>query len=200
VPAGDEPPVQPTVPIVERSPALLPQCGRVDGVDTWGLEETGRLVGRSYVWLAGVTAPIGAVAFSVLAAVTSGGGFGDLNQALWLVIVTVVATAVFALGGAAVALPCTYLLGRALRRVRSRGAHTAAHAVLAGLLAVGTSSLVVVWFSGPTSLPAVVSFPLGMSVVAGLAAAIATWRFLRPVPVLDCEPDHAIDAAAALPG
>ncbi|OII31582.1 hypothetical protein BIU98_07315 [Curtobacterium sp. MMLR14_010] len=169
------------------------------GVDTWGMNETGRLVGRSYLWLAGVTAPIGAVVFYLVAAVTSGGGLGDLDQALWLVIVTVVATAVFALGGAAVALPCTYLLGRALRRVRSRGAHTAAHAALAGLLAVVTTSLVVLWFSGPTSLPAVVSFPLGMSVAAGLAAAIATWRFLRPTPMPESEPDHAADVATALP-
>ncbi|WP_267420290.1 hypothetical protein [Curtobacterium sp. GC_Cur_3] len=169
----------------------------MDGVDTWGLDETGRLVGRSYLWLAGVTAPIGAVVFYLLAAVTSGGGVGELSQMLWLVIVTVVATAVFALGGAAVALPCTYLLGRALRRVRSRGAHTAAHAVLAGLLALVTSSLVVLWFSGPSSLPDVVAFPLGMSVAAGLAAAIATWRFLRPVPDADSESDQAADADAA---
>jgi len=198
VPAGGEPPGRRAVPIVERSAALLPQCGRVGGVDTWGLNETGRLVGRSYVWLAGLTAPIGAVVFSVLAAVNSGGGLDDLNQTLWLVIVTVVATAVFALGGAAVALPCTYLLGRALRRVRSRGAHTAAHATLAGLLALVTSSLVVLWFSGPSSLPAVVSFPLGMSVAAGMAAAIATWRFLRPVAEPESEPDQAADADAAL--
>lgn len=158
------------------------------------MNETCRLVGRSYLWLAGVTAPIGAVAFYVLAAVTSGGGLGDPSQMVWLVVVTVVATAVFALGGAAVALPCTYLLGRALRQVRSRGAHTAAHAALAGLLAVVTASLVVLWFTGPTSLPAVVSFPLGMSVAAGLAAAIATWRFLRPVP--ESESESASEATA----
>jgi hypothetical protein len=197
VPAGDEPPVR------RVAGSRLPRCGRMAGVDTWGMNESGRLVGRSYLWLAGVTAPIGAVVFSVLAAVSSGGGLGDLDQALWLVIVTVVATAVFALGGAAVALPCTYLLGRALRRVRSRSAHTAAHAALAGLLAVVTTSLVVLWFSGPTSLPAVVSFPLGMSVPAGLAAAIATWRFLRPTPtptpMPESEADHAADAATALP-
>lgn len=164
------------------------------------MNETSRLVGRSYLWLAGVTAPIGAVVFFVLAAVLRGGDPDDLFPGLWLVIVTVVATAVFALGGAVVALPCTCLLGRALRRMRSRGAHTAAHAALAGLLALVTSSLVVLWWSGPTSLPAVVSFPLGMSVAAGLAAAIATWRFRRPTPLQESEPDRAADAAAALPG
>jgi hypothetical protein len=188
VPAGDEPPVRCV------AGTRLPRCGRMAGVDTWGMNETGRLVGRSYLWLAGVTAPIGAMVFYLLAAVTSGGGLGEPTQMLWLVIVTVVATAVFALGGAAVALPCTYLLGRALRRLRSRGAHTAAHAALAGLLAVVTTSLVVLWFSGPTSLPAVVSFPLGMFLAAGLAAAIATWRFLRPVP--ESEPDATADTEA----
>lgn len=198
MPAGDEPPVQPLVPIVERSAALLPRCGRVDGVDIWGLEETGRLVGRSYVWLAFVVAPIGTVAASLYESVSSGDGLNRLSEAVWFVTVFFVGIGGFALAGAMVALPCTYLLGRALRRVRSRGAHTAAHAALAGLLALVTSSLVVLWFSGPASLPAVVAFPLSMSVAAGLAAAIATWRFLRPVP--DSEPDETadVDALAAL--
>jgi hypothetical protein len=182
------------VPISDRS-ALLAQCGRVDGVDTWGVEETGRLVGRSYVWLAFVVGPIGTVAASLYESVSSGDGLSRLSEAVWFVTVFVVGIGGFALAGAVVALPFTYLLGRALRRVRSRGAHTAAHAALAGLLALVTSSLVVLWFSGPASLPAVVAFPLSMSVAAGLAAAIATWRFLRPMP--ESEPDETADADAA---
>jgi hypothetical protein len=186
------------VPIVERSAALLAQCGRVDGVDTWGVEETGRLVGRSYVWLAFVVGPIGTVAASLYESVSSGDGLSRISEAVWFVTVFVVGIGGFALAGAVVALPFTYLLGRALRRVRSRGAHTAAHAALAGLLALVTSSLVVLWFSGPASLPAVVAFPLSMSVAAGLAAAIATWRFLRPRPASEPDETADVDAVAAL--
>jgi len=148
-------------------------------MDSWGMGDTGRLIGSSYGWMITVTTPASAVAATTLVAITSG-TLPDLMSFVWFTSLFMFATLVLALAGALISVPFTYLLGRALDRVRSRGIHTATHSVLAGVLAAGASSLTTsLWLNN--LLP---SIAITIAVAAGAAAAIATWRQLRPAPVV----------------
>ncbi|GAA1494358.1 hypothetical protein [Curtobacterium herbarum] len=166
-------------------------------MDTWGMGDTGRLIANSYLWMVGVTTPVSGVVITAFVAIMSG-TMPDLMSFVWFSGLFLVATLFLALAGAVLSVPFTYLLGRALRRVPARAVHSAAHSVLAGLLAAGAASLAAaMWLH--TAVP-----PLSIliAVAAGAAAAIATWRQLRPAPAvvvvatgdsLDDEPER-VDA------
>jgi hypothetical protein len=144
-------------------------------MDTWDIGDTVGLVGRSFLWMAVVTVPVGAVAVAVPSVVMSGIGPDSLSWLWWVLVFVVVADAL-ALVGAVLSAPFTHLLGRALRRVPSRAVHTAAHAALAGVLGAVTSSLAMAWWMAGAYPP----LSLGIAVAAGVAAAIATWRRTCP--------------------
>jgi hypothetical protein len=144
-------------------------------MDTWDIGDTVGLVGRSFLWMAVVTVPVGAMAVAVTVAVTSGIAPASLSGLWWVLVFVVVADAL-TLVGAVLSAPFTHLLGRALQRVPSRAVHTTAHAALAGVLGAVTSSLAMAWWmAGAYPL-----LSLGIAVAAGAAAAIATWRRTGP--------------------
>jgi hypothetical protein len=156
-------------------------------MDTWDIGDTVGLIGRSFLWMAGVTVPVGAVAVAATVAVTSGIAPDALSWVWWVLVFVVVADAL-TLVGAVLSAPFTHLLGRALRRVPSRAVHTAAHAALAGVLGAVTSSLAMAWWMSNV----VPQLSLGIAVAAGAAAAIATWR--RTGPSRDRAVDDDTDA------
>jgi hypothetical protein len=148
-------------------------------MDTWGMADTGRLIGSSYLWMVGVTTPVSGLVVMAFVAITSG-TLPDLMSFVWFSVLFLVATLVLALAGAVLSVPFTHLLGRALQRVPARAVHSAAHSVLAGLLAAGASSLATAMLMH-TAVP---SLSITIAVAAGAAAAIATWRQLRRAPVV----------------
>jgi hypothetical protein len=148
---------------------------------TWG--DSARLVGRAYCWLVGVTVPAVTIAWTVAIATisavqgrsvagwTAGADVGiTVVVLIWMNVVIDIA----ALVGAVVALPCTFVLGLLLRRVRSRALHIVAAAALAGALSgVAAGST---WALGDGGSALMLGAPIG--VAAAAAAAIARWRQL----------------------
>lgn len=143
----------------------------VAAVEPWTWATTYKLVLTSYIWLAGAVAPTGAVITCIVIAIRGGVSLDGAASALLFVFVVVFA--VIAAVGAAVALPFTQLLGRALRRTRSRAVRVSAHAVLGGTLAaIGMQVLLLAFEDDHLTW----QYPLAVSVPAGIAAAIGRWR------------------------
>ncbi|KQO62937.1 hypothetical protein ASF23_08510 [Curtobacterium sp. Leaf261] len=148
----------PTVASVESAPTPTP---------TWTWSDSWWVEIRAYGWLIGVTLPI--TTFVLTLIVGLGGWFtmewnwlGTLGSALaaafWLDVVSIP----FAFAAVVVALPFTYLLGRALRPVESRRNQITATSVLAGTLA-----------ALPMVSPDTLLIFVPMSIAAGAAGALA---------------------------
>ncbi|WIE80934.1 hypothetical protein [Curtobacterium sp. MCSS17_016] len=150
-----------------------------DGMDQWTLEKTFRLVGTSYLWLIAVTAPSAALIAWLLTSIPTGDFLMNLSSGLWFFILFTVVLAIIAVGGAAVALPFTYALGRMLQGQHRRITHVIAHAALAGSLAAICMQALLLMFEEDTLSW---QYPLLLSVPAGAAAALATWRFRHAKP------------------
>lgn len=140
---------------------------------TWTARETFGLVGKSYLWMVGVTTPT-VLLVCILVSLFSGAD----GSALFLGMTTVFIAGIISIGGAAVALPFTYVTGRLLTSVRNTAVHVATHSVVAGALAAGCMQGVVAFSGGGW----IWQFPLLVSAPAGAAAAIATWRHTHPKP------------------
>ncbi|PYY33294.1 hypothetical protein DEJ16_13945 [Curtobacterium sp. MCJR17_055] len=166
-------------------------------MDTWDIGDTVGLIGRSFLWMAAVTVPVGTAAVPAIVAVTSGTAPDALSWVWWSLLFVVVTDAL-ALLGAVLSAPFTHLLGWALQRVRSRAVHTAAHAALAGVLGAVTSSLAMAWWMSGADP----SLSLGIAIAAGAAAAIATWRRIGPRRdrSVDDDTDVLADAHAVVVG
>ncbi|PZE80628.1 hypothetical protein [Curtobacterium sp. MCBD17_032] len=140
-------------------------------MDTWHLGDTLGIIGRSFLWMAGVTVPVGAAVVCAAISISSGSAPDVLSWVWWFLVFVVVADALTLLG-AVLSMPFTHLLGRALQRVPSRTVHTSAHAAMAGVLGAGSSALAMAWWMAGV----VPQLSLGIAIAAGAAAAIATWR------------------------
>ncbi len=141
---------------------------------TWTARETFELVGKSYLWMVGVTTPA-----VLLVCILVSLFFGADSSALFFGMIAVFISGICSIGGAVVALPFTYVAGRLLASVRSTAAHVATHAVVAGALAAGCMQGVVACYGGGW----IWQFPLLVSAPAGAAAAIAKWRQMHPKPI-----------------
>ncbi|MBT2501099.1 hypothetical protein [Curtobacterium sp. ISL-83] len=153
----------------------------------WTGADTCGLVIKSYLWLVCATAPATALVVWVVDNVRRGTFLESLGGAAGLFVVFIVVFAVVALGGAVVALPFTHVLGRGLQRVRSDLTHALAHAVLAGALAAITMQALLFAFEDDHWSW---QYPLLLAVPAGVAAAIARWRFVIDGPAA-VEKPHA---------
>ncbi|MGW8431289.1 hypothetical protein ACWGJ9_09195 [Curtobacterium citreum] len=159
-------------------------------MSTWTFEKTFRLVGTSYLWLCAVTAPAAAFIAWLVATIPSGIFLDSLNGALPFAVIFIVIFAVIALVGACVSLPFSYMLSLVMEPVRSRPAHTFAHAILAGILAAVSMQLVFL-VAGGTGWSWL--YPLLVAAPAGVAAAIARWRLDREKK---STPAEVVEAAA----
>jgi hypothetical protein len=150
-----------------------------NGMEQWTFEKTFRLVGTSYLWLVGVTAPAAAILAWFVISVGAGDFVDGLFSGMWFFMIFVVVFAIIAVGGAGVSLPLTHVLGRALQSQRRRTTHVVAHTVLAGALAAACMQVLLLMFEEDTLSW---QYPLLLSVPTGAAAAIATWRFSKAAP------------------
>ncbi|MEV7931838.1 hypothetical protein [Curtobacterium sp. NPDC089185] len=144
---------------------------------TWTAGDAVELVERSWRWMSFVTTPVTitvGAGWSFLADGGIGAPDGPPALALTILLLAVVAGLV-TIGGAIVALPCTYALGWALTRFAARlGVHVVAHALLAGALAALCVWLLeTYWSHAWAPLP---GLRLLIALSAAAAAAIATWR------------------------
>ena len=167
----------------------------VDGMTQWTFDKTFRLVGTSYLWLAGLTAPAMVFTAWLVTSIPSGTFVDSLGSILFFFIFFVVLFAVIAAVGAAASLPFSHLLGRGLRNVHSRYLHTFAHSALAGVLAAVSMQILLLMFEEDTLSW---QYPVLLAVPAGAAAAIARWRLDIVKPAIPEAPSSESEDAATV--
>lgn len=173
----------------QPDPAVPTAAGGASGPApsaTWTWSDSWWVEIRAYGWLIGVTLPITTFVLSLIAGVggwfTMDWGWLDalgtaLSAMFWLDLISIP----FAFAAVIVVLPFTYLLGRALRRVRSRPIQIAATSILAGTLA-----------AVPMMSPDTILIFVPMSIAAGAAGALARRGEFRRA-------DRLAQSAAATP-
>ncbi|WIE80933.1 hypothetical protein [Curtobacterium sp. MCSS17_016] len=129
----------------------------------WTGAETTQLLVKSWLWMTLVTAP--ATTFVVV-------GWRNPGGLIIFVPASLIICGIGAAIGALVSIPFSHALSRLLVRVRSRIVRTLAHALLAGVLAVGCVEAYFLIIGEGSVWP----WSLVIAAPAALAAAIARWR------------------------